>query len=269
MITFVMLLCAKIKKKPRGKPGLRIGPVKRTGAAAGRRGTAVDDAAPPGARRISPGHSSCWLYGVLPARMVYHRDRRPFSWPRSGCRPLGRLTLTQSAEAFKDGARDMVGLRLIIGCARAILVVATDGKVIDVLLYSVANVITRFHPIVRLAGHVRRPGDHQLLRPFGLRPGRPDDAGDGSARGRCGISRPDSGARISVRRRMDQPHPADFRRHDGRSRVGGISWEKWFRWMLPVQVYFFILALILLYRRFCFITTSSLFFSNHSLKEIL
>ncbi len=32
----------------------------------------------------------------------------------------------------------------------------------------------------------------------------------------------------------------------------GISWEKWFRWMLPVQIYFFFLALILLIPPFLF-----------------
>jgi uncharacterized ion transporter superfamily protein YfcC len=28
--------------------------------------------------------------------------------------------------------------------------------------------------------------------------------------------------------------------------LAGISWEKWFRWMLPAQIFFFILALLLM-----------------------
>jgi uncharacterized ion transporter superfamily protein YfcC len=28
--------------------------------------------------------------------------------------------------------------------------------------------------------------------------------------------------------------------------LAGIPWERWFRWMLPAQLYFFVLALLLL-----------------------
>jgi uncharacterized ion transporter superfamily protein YfcC len=28
--------------------------------------------------------------------------------------------------------------------------------------------------------------------------------------------------------------------------LAGIPWEKWFRWMVPAQIYFFVLALLLM-----------------------
>ena len=51
---------------------------------------------------------------------------------------LGRLSLSATARGVQRGARDMVGVALIIGCARAILVIATDGKILDVMLYGLA-----------------------------------------------------------------------------------------------------------------------------------
>jgi len=47
-----------------------------------------------------------------------------------------------------DGAKDMINAALIIGCARAILVVAMDGKILDTTLYYMAKGISNFHPII-------------------------------------------------------------------------------------------------------------------------
>jgi len=61
---------------------------------------------------------------------------------------LGRLSSENIAKAFVAGAKDMINAALIIGCARAILVVATDGKILDTALYYMAQSISRFHPII-------------------------------------------------------------------------------------------------------------------------
>jgi uncharacterized ion transporter superfamily protein YfcC len=61
---------------------------------------------------------------------------------------LGGLHSEKIAKAFVAGAKDMINAALIIGCARAILVVATDGKILDTALYYMANSISRFHPII-------------------------------------------------------------------------------------------------------------------------
>jgi uncharacterized ion transporter superfamily protein YfcC len=61
---------------------------------------------------------------------------------------LGRLSSEKIAKAFVSGARDMINAALIIGCARAILVVATDGKILDTALYFMARSISHFHPII-------------------------------------------------------------------------------------------------------------------------
>jgi len=47
-----MLYAAKIKKSPEASPVFALDQSREQAQAAGRRGTAVDDAAPPGARRV-------------------------------------------------------------------------------------------------------------------------------------------------------------------------------------------------------------------------
>ena len=60
----------------------------------------------------------------------------------------GRLTGEDAARAFSDGAKDMIGAALIIGCARAILLVAMDGRILDTTLHAMEGAIARFHPVI-------------------------------------------------------------------------------------------------------------------------
>ena len=61
---------------------------------------------------------------------------------------LGRLRGEDIARSFGDGAKDMMNAALIIGCARALLIVATDGKVMDTILYGLAKGIAGFPTII-------------------------------------------------------------------------------------------------------------------------
>jgi uncharacterized ion transporter superfamily protein YfcC len=61
---------------------------------------------------------------------------------------IGRLRGDDIARSFVAGAKDMVNTALIIGCARALLVVATDGKILDTTLHAMAGAIKGFHPIL-------------------------------------------------------------------------------------------------------------------------
>jgi uncharacterized ion transporter superfamily protein YfcC len=61
---------------------------------------------------------------------------------------LGRLKSDDMARAFVDGAKDMVNTAFIIGIARALLIVATDGRIMDTLLYGLARSISHVHPVI-------------------------------------------------------------------------------------------------------------------------
>ncbi len=60
----------------------------------------------------------------------------------------GRLKGDEIGPAFVEGAKDMVNAALIIGTARAILIVAQDGRILDTILAAMAGAISRFHPLI-------------------------------------------------------------------------------------------------------------------------
>ena len=60
---------------------------------------------------------------------------------------IARLPINTIAENFVDGAKDLIGAALVVGFARAILVLATDGQIIDTILYALSSFISSFHPV--------------------------------------------------------------------------------------------------------------------------
>jgi uncharacterized ion transporter superfamily protein YfcC len=50
-----------------------------------------------------------------------------------------RLPAKDSIDAFISGAKDMITAGLVIGFSRGLLVIATDGKIIDSILFAVSN----------------------------------------------------------------------------------------------------------------------------------
>lgn len=55
---------------------------------------------------------------------------------------MSRMNLSQAARHFVAGAKDMVGVVMIVACARALLVIANDAKIMDTILYYGSNTIT-------------------------------------------------------------------------------------------------------------------------------
>jgi uncharacterized ion transporter superfamily protein YfcC len=50
-----------------------------------------------------------------------------------------RLSMKDTIDSFINGAKDMITAGLIIGLSRGLLVIATDGKIIDSILFAVSN----------------------------------------------------------------------------------------------------------------------------------
>lgn len=60
---------------------------------------------------------------------------------------IAKLSVDEIADSFIAGAKDLVGAALVVGFARAILVLATDGQIIDTIMFSMSKVISKLHPI--------------------------------------------------------------------------------------------------------------------------
>ncbi len=50
-----------------------------------------------------------------------------------------RISMKNTIDAFLNGAKDMISVGIVIGLSRGLLVIATDGKIIDTILYTVSG----------------------------------------------------------------------------------------------------------------------------------
>jgi len=166
--------------------------------------------------------------------------------------PLGGMSVSESADAFKEGARDMVGVALIIGCARAILVIATDGKILDLMLYGIASVIRDFHPIVASQAMFVAQGIINFFVHSGSGQAALTMPVMAPLADVVGISRQTAVLAFQFGEGWINPILPTSGVTMGVLGLAGISWEKWFRWMLPAQIFFFILALLLMIPAYLF-----------------
>ena len=159
---------------------------------------------------------------------------------------VGRLSVEGITDSFKAGAKDMMGVALIIACARAILVVAEEGRILDVMLYSLGGVISHLPRVVASQAMFVTQG---IINFF-------VHSGSGQAALTMPIMSPLADV-IDISRQTAvlafvfsegwiNPILPTSGVTMGVLGLAGIPWEKWARWMLPIQIFFFILALLLL-----------------------
>lgn len=60
---------------------------------------------------------------------------------------FGKLTLDQSTDAIIDGAKSMVGVCVLMALARSIVIVATNGHILDTFLHTMTQCVGNLHPI--------------------------------------------------------------------------------------------------------------------------
>lgn len=63
---------------------------------------------------------------------------------------ISGMSMKASVDAFINGAKDMITAGLIIGLSRGLLVIASDGKIIDSILYSVSNLGEGLHQTISI-----------------------------------------------------------------------------------------------------------------------
>lgn len=57
---------------------------------------------------------------------------------------VGRLGMNEIARQFVLGAKDMMGVAMIIACARGVLIIANEGQILDTVLQGTAGLISFF-----------------------------------------------------------------------------------------------------------------------------
>ena len=159
---------------------------------------------------------------------------------------VGRLSIKEFTDAFVAGAKDMVGTALIIVLARGILIVAEDGRIIDTMLFGLSNSIKNLHPIISSQAMFII---HSIINFF---------VPSGSAK--AALTMPIMIPLADIVGVTRQTAVLAFQFGDGFSNMiiptsgitmgvltlAGISWEKWARWIIPLEIIFLIIGFILL-----------------------
>jgi uncharacterized ion transporter superfamily protein YfcC len=159
---------------------------------------------------------------------------------------VGKLKVSEITDAFVKGASDLIGTGIIIALARGILIIARDGQIIDTILYSLSTVVGQLHPILS--------GQSMFLIQTMINFFVP--SGSGQAAMTMPIMAPLADL-VGISR---QTAVLAFQFGDGFSNmiiptsgvtmgvlaIAKIPWEKWARWILPLEVLLIVVGLLLL-----------------------
>ena len=246
MIAFVMHHAARVKRDPASSPVFDIDQTRRAALR-------IDAGVP---AEFAPRH--IWVLAIFGLAMVFLVvGVLRFGWFITEiaalflavgivCGVAGRLTLQEMTDSFREGARGMIGVALIIGCARAILVIADDGKILDAMLHSLSGVITHVHPVFAaqamfftqcVINFFVHSGSGQAALTMPIMSPLADAVG---------ITRQTAVLAFQFGEGWINPILPTSGVTMGVLGMAQIPWEKWFRWMLPLQVYFVLVALALL-----------------------
>ena len=159
---------------------------------------------------------------------------------------IGGLGGNGTAEAFAQGARDLVATALIIGLARGILIVLQDGQVIDTVLFTLASTVGDFGPTVAAQVMFAVQTAINFFVP----------SGSGQAALTMPLMAPLSDL-VGVTR---QTAVLAYQMGDGFTNLiiptsavlmgalslAGVPWQRWARWILPLQAALFALGFVVL-----------------------
>lgn len=147
---------------------------------------------------------------------------------------VGGLSVDKIAEEFVNGAKELAYGALVIGLATSIMVVMQEGKIMDTIIYSLAGLVQGLPPALSGVAMFIVQSFINFVIP----------SGSGQAAASMPIMAPMADL-VGITR---QSAVLAFQFGDGFSNVinptsgyfmaaiaiGGIKWEKWAKWMLPL-----------------------------------
>jgi uncharacterized ion transporter superfamily protein YfcC len=158
---------------------------------------------------------------------------------------VGRLSSDEWVAAFVQGARDMVGTALVIALAKATVVIAKDAHVIDTMLHALTPWVQSEHA----AWAAQKMFIIQSVINFFIH------SGTGQAALTMPIMAPLSDL-VGISRQtavlafqlgeLTTPMIPTSGITVGVLALAGIPWSTWARWMIPMQLAFFVMAMLAL-----------------------
>ena len=156
---------------------------------------------------------------------------------------LGKLSPDEMANAFIEGAKEMIGPAIMIGFARGIIVIAENANIIDTILYNLSSAIGSLPSL--LAAYVMYP--IQMFINFFI------NSGSGQAALTMPILAP-LGDLVGISRQLTV---LIYQLGDGFSNamfptsgvliaclgIAGVPYGKWLKWIIPLQIILFALSI--------------------------
>jgi uncharacterized ion transporter superfamily protein YfcC len=192
------------------------------------------------------------VYGVLKFKWEMEEITAVFLITGIAVGIAGKLSITEITDSFVAGAKDMAPTVLVVALARGILIISSDGKIIDTILYYLSIPVSHLHPVVSAQAMFIV----QTVLNFFVA------SGSGQAVLTMPIMSPLSDL-VHVSR---QTAVLAFQFGDGFSNMiiptsavtmsvlalAEVPWEKWIKWALPLEIILLIVGMLLLVPPFFF-----------------
>jgi uncharacterized ion transporter superfamily protein YfcC len=158
---------------------------------------------------------------------------------------IGGLTVDEFTKSFIGGAKDLVGTALIVALARATLVISRDGQIIDTVLYNLSPYIQSSSPIFAsqkmfivqaIINFFVHSGSGQAALTMPIMAPLADLAG---------VSRQTAILAFQFGEYTNIIIPTSAVTMGALS-MAKVPWEKWAKWVIPLQILLMLLGLLLL-----------------------
>lgn len=158
---------------------------------------------------------------------------------------IGSLKTDELIKAFIDGAKDLVGTALIVALARATLVISRDGQIIDTILYGLSPYIQSSSPIFAsqkmfivqaIINFFVHSGSGQAALTMPIMAPLADLAG---------VSRQTAILAFQFGEYTNIISPTSAVTMGALS-MARVPWERWAKWVIPLQIILMLLGLLLL-----------------------
>lgn len=157
-----------------------------------------------------------------------------------------RMPVNDTVDAFVSGAADMIKVTFVIAIAKGILIIASDGKIIDTILFSLSSAVEDYPRTVSVQLMFYMQSFLNFFLPSGS--------------GQAALTMPIMSPLSDILGISRQTAVLAFQLGDGLSNliiptsgvtmgvltIANIPYQKWFKWALPLMILFFILAMLVL-----------------------
>ncbi|GAA0893491.1 YfcC family protein [Fulvivirga kasyanovii] len=157
-----------------------------------------------------------------------------------------RMPVNDTVDAFVSGAADMIKVTFVIAIAKGILIVASEGKIIDTILFYLSSAVEDYPRTVSVQLMFYMQSFLNFFLPSGS--------------GQAALTMPIMSPLSDILGISRQTAVLAFQLGDGLSNliiptsgvtmgvltIANIPYQKWFKWALPLMILFFILAMLVL-----------------------